>query len=88
VTGGANRSPLSCCDSGRVHPNPIFQQAYAFTQLRFDLRWVTVQPGDLIKLLLAAAAPIGLAASETWAHSTRTFALAWPRTRRRYHPAP
>ena len=24
-------SPLSCCNSGRVHPNPLFQQAYAFT---------------------------------------------------------
>jgi hypothetical protein len=24
-------SPLSCFDSGRVHPNPFFQQNYAFT---------------------------------------------------------
>ncbi len=23
-----------CCDSGRVHPNPLFQQAYAFTRRR------------------------------------------------------
>jgi len=28
---GANRSPLPCFDSGRVHPNPFFQQNYAFT---------------------------------------------------------
>ena len=26
---GANRKPASCCNSGRVHPNPVFQQAYA-----------------------------------------------------------
>ena len=29
---GANRKPAFLCDSGRVHPNPIFQQAYAFTK--------------------------------------------------------
>jgi hypothetical protein len=31
VLPAPTESPLSCCDSGRVHPNPIFQQAYAFT---------------------------------------------------------
>jgi hypothetical protein len=28
-------SPFSCFDSGRVHPNPFFQQAYAFTHVQF-----------------------------------------------------
>jgi hypothetical protein len=28
-------SPFSCFDSGRVHPNPFFQQDYAFTVLVF-----------------------------------------------------
>jgi hypothetical protein len=27
----STQGPLSCFDSGRVHPNLFFQQAYAFT---------------------------------------------------------
>jgi hypothetical protein len=27
----STEGPLSCFDSGRVHPNLFFQQAYAFT---------------------------------------------------------
>jgi transposase-like protein len=31
---GANRKPVLLLHSGRVHPNPFFQQAYAFTGRR------------------------------------------------------
>ena len=38
-------SPFSCSDSGRVHPNPFFQQAYAFT-LRLDVTSDRFDSGD------------------------------------------
>jgi hypothetical protein len=32
----STQGPLSCFDSGRVHPNLFFQQAYAFTYAGTD----------------------------------------------------
>jgi transcriptional regulator with XRE-family HTH domain len=34
---GANRKPALLRDSGRVHPNSFFQQAYAFTAKRLGI---------------------------------------------------
>ena len=31
MSPGANRKLVRLRDSGRVHPNPVFQQSYAFT---------------------------------------------------------
>jgi hypothetical protein len=31
MSPGANRRLVRLRDSGRVHPNPVFQQSYAFT---------------------------------------------------------
>jgi len=36
---GANRKPVLLPHSGRVHPNPLFQQAYAFTGVWCRVWW-------------------------------------------------
>jgi hypothetical protein len=38
MSSGANRWLVRLRDSGRVHPNPVFQQSYAFIVLTTGLR--------------------------------------------------
>jgi hypothetical protein len=36
MSPGANRWLVRLRDSGRVRPNPIFQQSYAFTKIKVE----------------------------------------------------
>jgi hypothetical protein len=50
---GATESPLSCFDSGRVHPNPFFQQVYAFTKGKCDV--IEINTANSIKVFVLLA---------------------------------
>jgi hypothetical protein len=42
---GATGSPIPAC-SGRVHPNSLFQQSYAFTEAREALLKIAAEPSS------------------------------------------
>ena len=49
MSSGANRWLVRLRDSGRVHPNPVFQQSYAFIKMNGRAAWKVERTGQIYK---------------------------------------